>query len=212
MCGFVGIFNLNQEAQNYKYSILEMTEEIKHRGPDDEGYLFIKDNKTYIFGGDDTPKFAKESVITYFPKAHIKNINIKSEITFGFRRLAIQDLSIAGHQPMSYLDRYWIVFNGEIYNYPELKEELISSGYAFSTETDTEVIMAAYDKWGKECLNKFNGMWAFIIYDIKERRLFVSRDRFGIKPLNYYVDENVLIFASEIKSILKYSSKKQLQI
>jgi asparagine synthase (glutamine-hydrolysing) len=204
MCGFVGIFNLNRETHNYTDSILHMTEEINYRGPDDEGYLFITDTESTIFKGDNTPNYNKTDEITYFPSQHIKNTDIKAEIAFGFRRLSIHDLSISGHQPMSYISRYWIVFNGEIYNYPELKDELTRFGYTFKSNTDTEVIMASYDKWGKNCLNKFNGMWAFILYDIKLKILFVSRDRFGIKPLNYYIDKNVLIFSSEIKSILKF--------
>lgn len=106
---------------------------------------------------------------------------------------------------MSFMDRYWIVHNGEIYNYVELREELIDEGYEFCSQSDTEVIMAAYDKWGVECLSRFNGMWAFAIYDIYDNKLFVSRDRFGIKPLSFYLDDEKLVFASEIKALLKHS-------
>lgn len=119
----------------------------------------------------------------------------------GHRRLSILDVSNAGKQPMSYLDnRYWITYNGEIYNYVELRKELENFGYIFRSNTDTEVIMAAYDYWGKDCLAHFNGMWAFVLLDIVCRKIFVSRDRFGVKPLYYWhSSDGVLAFASEIK-------------
>ena len=124
---------------------------------------------------------------------------------FGHRRLAIVDLSDAGHQPMVYQNRYVITYNGEIYNFPELRKELISNGYVFFSNTDTEVIMAAYDYWGVKCLKKFNGMWAFVIYDKELRKFFISRDRFGIKPLYYLKKDNKFIFSSEVKAISAYS-------
>ncbi|MBX0310943.1 MAG: asparagine synthase (glutamine-hydrolyzing) [Sulfurihydrogenibium sp.] len=123
---------------------------------------------------------------------------------FAHRRLAIVDLSDAGKQPMEYMDRYIITYNGEMYNYIELKKELESYGYEFKSHTDTEVIMASYDFWGVECLNKFNGMWAFVLYDKKENKFFISRDRFGIKPLYFYKNDEIFIFASEIKAILMH--------
>lgn len=124
-------------------------------------------------------------------------------ITLGHRRLSIIDLTPEGSQPMDYMSRYCITYNGEIYNYIEIKEELKSKGYIFNTNTDTEVIMAAYDYWGSECLNYFNGMWAFAILDKKEKIVFISRDRYGIKPLYYYINEYELLIASEIKQILE---------
>jgi asparagine synthase (glutamine-hydrolysing) len=129
---------------------------------------------------------------------------LENNIGFGHRRLAILDLSDAGHQPMHYRNRYTIVYNGEIYNYRELKSELVSVGYIFKSSTDTEVILAAYDYWKEKCLNKFNGMWAFVIFDRVDSRVFISRDRFGIKPLYFYKTDNLLVFASEIKSILRH--------
>lgn len=119
---------------------------------------------------------------------------------FGHRRLAIIDLSGAGHQPMRYMDRYVITFNGEIYNYLELKEELLEKGYRFNTNTDTEVIMAAYDCWGVGCLQRFNGMWAFVLHDGARDCFFIARDRFGKKPLYYCWGAGFLYFSSEIKS------------
>jgi len=121
----------------------------------------------------------------------------------GFVRLSILDLSAAGHQPMHSQDgRYTMVFNGEIFNYIELREELKRNGYTFSTQTDTEVLLAAYMEWGKECLHKFNGMWAVAIHDKEKDTLFIARDRYGIKPLYIYAKENQLAFASEIKPLL----------
>mgnify|MGYP003665104499 CR=1 FL=1 len=120
------------------------------------------------------------------------------------RRLAIVDLSDAGKQPMEYLGRYVITYNGEIYNHPELRSELEGKGYEFRSHTDTEVIMAAYDYWGTDCFNRLNGMWAFCIYDSVEDHFVLSRDRFGIKPFYFWRDGESFLFASEIKALLAY--------
>jgi len=128
----------------------------------------------------------------------------------GHRRLAIFDLSERGRQPMSYANgRYWITYNGEIYNFIELKIELESLGYSFRSASDTEVILAAYDRWGEECQYKFNGMWALAIWDKKDKKLFLSRDRFGIKPLHYYYDGKIFLFSSELKGFLALPNFKQ---
>ncbi|WP_027407978.1 asparagine synthase (glutamine-hydrolyzing) [Anoxybacteroides tepidamans] len=128
---------------------------------------------------------------------------LNGQLWLGHRRLAIVDLSDNGAQPMSYKNgRYWIVFNGEVYNYIEIRKELEQRGHRFMSTTDTEVIMAAYDEWGEGCLNKFNGMWAFIIVDTLERRLFAARDRFGVKPFYYAVKGEAIAFGSEIKQLL----------
>ena len=126
------------------------------------------------------------------------------KFVFGHRRLSIVDLSDAGHQPMQYLNRYVITFNGEVYNHLELRKELEKNGYVFQSHTDTEVIMASYDFWGVDCLNKFNGMWAFVIHDRLKDKYFMSRDRFGKKPFYYYKDQEKFIFGSEIKVILAH--------
>ncbi len=117
----------------------------------------------------------------------------------GHRRLSIIDLSDAGKQPFEYQDNYVIVFNGEIYNYIELRSELKTIGYQFNTETDTEVILAAYDKWGTDSLNKFNGMWSFALFDKKKNTIFCSRDWFGVKPFYYATINEQFVFGSEIK-------------
>jgi asparagine synthase (glutamine-hydrolysing) len=130
-------------------------------------------------------------------------IDSQANLGFGHRRLAIIDTSDGGRQPMSYASgRYWIVFNGEMYNFLELKKELVQLGYAFRSDSDTEVILTAYHHWGEDCQLKFNGMWAFAIWDGIERKLFVSRDRFGVKPLIYHFDEKHFGFASEMKAFL----------
>jgi asparagine synthase (glutamine-hydrolysing) len=126
---------------------------------------------------------------------------------FGHRRLSILDLSQDGHQPMHYNDRYTITYNGEVYNYIELKDELKKLGYSFNSNTDTEVILAAYDKWGESCVNKFNGMWSFALFDRKENNIFCSRDRFGIKPFYYTEVDNKFIFGSEIKQLLEFHDR-----
>jgi len=130
-------------------------------------------------------------------------IDSDANLGLGHRRLAIIDITDTGRQPMSFGDgRYWIVFNGEIYNFVELKAELESHGYQFKTNSDTEVVLASYDKWGEDCQQRFNGMWAFAIWDVVERSLFLSRDRFGVKPLIYHYDSRQFSFASEMKAFL----------
>ncbi len=121
----------------------------------------------------------------------------------GHRRLALIDLSDAGKQPMSNEDKsLWLTCNGEIYNYPELRKELINRGHQFLSRTDSEVILHGYEEWGATVLQKLKGMFAFAIWDENNRKLFLARDRFGIKPLYYYYDNQILIFASEIKGIM----------
>src|SRR6202171_2373399 len=135
-------------------------------------------------------------------------------VAFGHRRLSIIDTSAAGHQPMlSHDGRLVVILNGEIYNYRELREQLGNKGHSFRTQTDTEVLLAAWAEWGEDCLPRLNGMFAFALWDVRDRSLFLVRDRVGIKPL-YYSDAGKdagephagcvrsVIFASEVKSIL----------
>jgi asparagine synthase (glutamine-hydrolysing) len=130
-------------------------------------------------------------------------IDAQASLGLGHRRLAIIDTSEGARQPMSFADgRYWITFNGEIYNFLELKVGLEQAGYQFITASDTEVVLAAYHHWGEDCQLRFNGMWAFAIWDRDERKLFLSRDRFGVKPLIYYFDQSHFAFASEMKAFL----------
>jgi asparagine synthase (glutamine-hydrolysing) len=137
------------------------------------------------------------------PDGRGTHIDAESRVGLGHRRLAILDLTPTGRQPMSFADgRYWITFNGEIYNFIELRAELEKKGHRFRTESDTEVILAAYHEWGEDCQLRFNGMWAFAIWDSREKVLFLSRDRFGIKPMHYYRNDRYFAFASEMKAFL----------
>lgn len=167
MCGIAGIVYYSNERKIDPALLKSMTNEITHRGPDDEGF--------YI------------------------NMNVG----LGFRRLSIIDLN-TGHQPLSNEDgSVWIIFNGEIYNYRELQEELIKKGHIFKTKSDTETIVHLYEQYGTDCLKYLRGMFGFAIWDDNKKQLFCARDRFGIKPFYYFADDNKFVFGSEIKSILK---------
>ncbi|MES2132264.1 MAG: asparagine synthase (glutamine-hydrolyzing) [Bacteroidota bacterium] len=136
---------------------------------------------------------------------------VYDNMALGHRRLSIIDLN-TGDQPMYSEDgNKIVVFNGEIYNYIELREELTGLGHKFKTSSDTEVLIKSYEQWGHECQNKFNGMWAFALWDKSKQELFLSRDRIGEKPLSYCVYNNTFIFGSEIKSILKYGVPKEIR-
>lgn len=129
--------------------------------------------------------------------------HIKGHVGLGHRRLSIIDLSPAGHQPMANEDEtVWVTYNGEIYNFLEIREELIRKGHKFKSRTDSEVIVHAYEEYGDRCVEKFNGMFAFAVWDEKKDRLFVARDRLGIKPLFYFNNGKTLLFASEVKALL----------
>ncbi len=139
------------------------------------------------------------------PNVQVTEI-VNAHVGFGHARLSIIELGTQSDQPFHY-KHLVLVFNGEIYNYIELRAELIEAGYQFSTKSDTEIIPAAYLHWGEDCVNHFNGMWAFALYDKNSDELFCSRDRFGVKPFNYTFFEGAFIFASEIKAILTYEPK-----
>lgn len=138
--------------------------------------------------------------------------NPGGDVLFGHRRLSILDLSDAASQPMHFRNRYTIIHNGEIYNYKELREELGKKGYSFRTQSDTEVILAAYDHWEDECVDHFNGMFAFAIWDEELKELFAARDRFGEKPFYYFFDGQHFIFASEMKAIWAAGIEKQANL
>ena len=127
---------------------------------------------------------------------------VSGQIGLGFRRLSIIDLS-GGHQPLSNEDgTVWIVFNGEIYNYQAIRGELIAKGHTFKTKSDTEVIVHLYEEYGTDCVQRLRGMFAFAIWDDRERSLFLARDRVGIKPLYYFLDKKFIAFGSELKAML----------
>lgn len=128
---------------------------------------------------------------------------IDKNVSLGHRRLSVIDTSDKGRQPKCF-EHLVIVYNGEVYNFQELRDQLRNKGYNFTSGTDTEVVLYSYHCWGQDCVKRFNGMWSFCIYDMKEETLFLSRDRFGIKPLYYYFDGDKFIFASELKAIRKH--------
>jgi asparagine synthase (glutamine-hydrolysing) len=197
MCGIYGQWNLTG-ASIRPASVQRATTLLRHRGPDDEGYL-LGDTRTSRYvacaGAETTAAMALPRIEQFRTESF--------DFAFGFRRLSILDLSPLGHQPMASADgRYWIVFNGEIYNYRELRAELSGYGHRFRGGSDTEVILAAFQQWGTGCLQRFNGMWAFAVWDTGEKQLFLARDRFGVKPLHYTWDGARFGFASEIKALL----------
>ncbi len=201
MCGIFGVWNLNGKPIDAR-DVQRATTRLQHRGPDDEGYLLV-DTRSAQFrhcGGKDT--------IAALDLQRIENETEGAyDLALGFRRLSILDLSPAGHQPMASGDgRLWIIFNGEIYNYVELRAELAGYGHEFHTSSDTEVILAAYQQWGRDCLSRFNGMWAIALWDAQRRELFCARDRLGVKPFYYSFDGEQFVFASEIKAILEMVS------
>lgn len=197
MCGIAGIFNLKSSLAPGLVSAMSKT--LRHRGPDDKGYLSWD---TRI--SSQRPRFIsninEEAGEGTVPKAEEANL------FFGHRRLSIIDLSSAGRQPMklgdSPDDSLWIVYNGEVYNYKEIREELRGQGHTFRTATDTEVVLTAYKHWGVDCVKHFNGDWAFCVLNAAEKTLFLSRDRYGIKPLYYFNKNKTFAFASEIKALL----------
>ncbi|MCK4789496.1 MAG: asparagine synthase (glutamine-hydrolyzing) [Desulfobacteraceae bacterium] len=174
MCGICGIIRTDKQVS--AESIESMKKVLVHRGPDDEG--------TYI--------------------SEVRMPDRLISVGLGHRRLSIIDLSSNARQPLSNEDgQIWLTYNGEVYNYAELREELVGLGHVFKTRTDSEVIIHAYEQWGTSCLERFNGMFAFGLWDVRRRRMFLARDRLGIKPLYYFRDANSFIFASELKAILQ---------
>jgi len=170
MCGIVGIFNLSGEPVS-PVILRTMTDAIKHRGPDSEGFY------------------------------------VDSFIGLGHRRLSIIDLSRSGHQPMTTEDKQVVItYNGEIYNFLELRLELQTLGHQFQSRSDTEVVLKGYVQWGTNCVHRFNGMFAFAIWDRTKQELFLARDRYGIKPLYYTLVGSTLLIASEQKAIVQHPS------
>lgn len=195
MCGISVFFNKHKVTKENYIDFLCSLKKINHRGPDDEGVVLINThtNDFRIIKTDVTP--LADNRVTNIESINVENYNL----ILGHKRLSIIDLSAQGHQPMQGIDGSWIVFNGEIYNYIELKEELKQFGCQFKTSSDTEVVLEAYRIWGKECLNKFNGMWTICIWDAPQKKLFINNDRFGVKPLYYFEHEDGFNLVSETK-------------
>lgn len=197
MCGIYGRWHRDGASVSLA-QVEAATTQIRHRGPDDEGYLVASAARRRVFeaAGVDT-----DARLALPPLAELAGESC--DLALGFRRLSILDLSPAGHQPMRSEDgRRWLVFNGEIYNYVELRAELAALGHVFHSGTDSEVLLAAYSEWGSACLARFNGMWAFAIWDVEQETLFLARDRFGVKPLFYAAQGATFTFASEIKALV----------
>ena len=193
MCGIAGIIQLDDRPIDLGL-LKAMTDALVHRGPDGEGYV--------LFGCHHDQPIAVRG--TLGAEHEWKGDRQAAYyVGLGHRRLAIVDLTPLGHQPMGSEDgRFWITYNGEVYNAPELRQELAASGIRFRSTSDTEVVLESYRRWGRSCLDRFNGMFAFALWDNKDRVLFCARDRFGIKPLYYRHDRGRFLFASEIKALL----------
>lgn len=203
MCGIAGIILKQKSDLNLPEVALNLSRALKHRGPDGEGIICISPNQITPFKTDHSPTFTNTTT-NYIPKQELNFTFSNCSAAFAHRRLSIIDLSEAGHQPMCCKDaKIWITFNGEIYNYIELKEELKNKGYVFVSDSDTEVVINAYKHWGKNCVEKFNGMWAFCVYDSANQLYFASRDRLGVKPFYYINNQSYLAFASEQKAFVK---------
>lgn len=169
MCGINGFVDFAKKTTHDV--LIQMTNTLYHRGPNDLGVDFFEHHNAFI--------------------------------GLGQTRLSVIDLSKLGHQPMKYKN-LWIVFNGEIYNYKEIKIQLETLGHFFNSDSDTEVILHAYDQWGNECVNKFIGMFVFVIYDSLKEEIIIIRDRAGVKPIYYYWDGTLFLFSSELKSFHKH--------
>lgn len=204
MCGILTVYKQNGIVKEDVQQALASLQLIKHRGPDGEGLVLIntKTQQYEVLISNDTPKGINGCDIDHL------NFDSQYDLLLGHRRLSIFDLSINGHQPFFY-SHYTIIFNGEIYNFPELKEQLIVEGFKFNTSTDTEVIVAAYEHWGTKCFEKFNGMWAIVMYDFKSGEILVSNDRFGVKPLYYQADSDGFVLMSEPKQIMAFTDKME---
>src|SRR4030066_584051 len=183
MCGIWGIIS----SENLRVTTFEKVGSIlRHRGPDDSGIYFNSELKTQ---------------------------NSKLRVALGHSRLSIIDLSANAHQPMSNEDgSIWITYNGEIYNFKEIRPVLEKKNHVFRSNSDTEVILHAYEEWGEQCIEKFSGMFAFAIWDDKRKKLFLARDRIGKKPLFYYWDEKFFVFASELQALLSLNIPKNIDL
>jgi len=204
MCGIGGIIDLENTGINIVTGARIIGETLRHRGPDDEGFLFFKDKRTLCAFSEDTQKRSISNSLNFSATTHVTEVGQDLTSVFVHRRLAIIDVNESGHQPMCDTDGHvWITYNGEIYNYIELRQELEKLGFTFRTQSDTEVLLNAYLHWGKECLEKLNGMFAFALLDTEKKKIFCARDRSGVKPFYYYFRNGVFCFASELKALRK---------
>ncbi len=193
MCGILGLFS-PAGVEGYGNMLQKANDLVSYRGPDSAGFVLLSTKPADNHKPVQAERMPCEADLG------------SADLVLAHRRLAIIDLSPSGHQPMSSSDSTnWITYNGEIYNYPELRKELEANGHSFRSHSDTEVILRAYEEWGEACVNRFNGMWAFALADLRQQKLFCSRDRFGVKPFHYFSDGKRFAFGSEIKQLLCFS-------
>ena len=182
MCGITGIFS-PQADPKIGSRVHQMTTSLSHRGPDDEGFAICENmgRKVHVLHGDDTNKLVT-SKTDHIRAAYDRPL----QFAMGHRRLSIIDLSPDGHQPMKNPSgQYWLTYNGEIYNYLELRKELESEGCVFRSHSDSEVLLVALIHWGKAAIPRLEGMFAFCFVNLRDQSAIIARDPFGIKPLYY---------------------------
>src|SRR5262245_5590495 len=187
MCGLSAIVEF-EPGDRLIQDLLAMHERIPHRGPDGEGFTLV----------DAAWRAASARTVAELPSVTAPNLRFG----MAFRWLQIQDPGEAAAQPMGFDGSTWLMFNGEVYNFKEIRQELARLGHQFTSVSDTEVILAAYRQWGNQCFTRLNGMWAMVLLDLRSRKIIISRDRFGIKPLFFHRGKNRLVIASEIKQLL----------
>jgi asparagine synthase (glutamine-hydrolysing) len=205
MCGIAGMYHLQREAVP-AHRLTAMCDAMRHRGPDDEGYVFfdIRDYPLasegyWVEKGPEMPRLddAREWR-DYFSG------NGQFNFALGHRRLKVIDLTDAAHQPMSNrANGIWLSYNGEIYNFRELRSDLERRGHRFFSQSDTEVVIHLYETYGIDAIRLLNGIFSFALWDGRENRLILARDRYGAKPLYYTIHNDVLYFASEVKALLQ---------
>jgi len=198
MCGIGGIIHFDGARLGVSENLLAMANAQKHRGPDGEGYVLFNPLDGKPAYGSDTPEELKKL------EGFVSISKINDRFTGGFchRRLSIIDLTIGGHQPITNEHgNVWLTFNGEIYNYKELKKQLSAKGYQFYSESDAEVLIACWKAFGTRMPEYLDGMWALAIVDFEKQLFFASRDRIGVKPLYYHFSNKTLFFASEVKAL-----------
>lgn len=197
MCGILGYYKARGLVQKDILQAQVALQALRHRGPNGEGLCLIdsRSGKSWILQTDDTPAGVTCDLLLD------DYVDRSADMILAQKRLSIFDLSIRGHQPMRDGKENVIVFNGEVYNFIELRDELKVRGHRFTTNSDTEVVLAAYRQWGTDCFQRFNGMWSIMIWDAIQRKLIVSNDRIGIKQLYRWVDGKDWMYASELKAI-----------
>ncbi len=209
MCGIAGYYNPEKVHEDLQ-RLYTATALIAHRGPDDEGYAAfnLRTARQMHYVGPDSPDILK----TQFPSI-LERPQFSHHLAFGFRRFSIVDLSEKGCQPFWSRDKsICLIFNGEVYNYVEIRAELKQMGYSFFTTCDTEVLLAGYQAWGIDVLKRCNGPLALVLYDSRIKKLFLARDRLGKSPLYYAIHQGTLYWASEIKAILSMTGRSDFPI